>query len=79
MRRAWDGAILHEGVVKMKSRHKSTQTQRPSDSTKAKAPAQKAKDSPEMDVYHDDNRRNMYDPEVGDALKQHDPKKRRDE
>jgi len=62
----------------MKTRHKSTQTQRPPGSTKAKAPAQPAKDSPEMDVYHDDNRRNMYDPEVGDALKQDGPKNKRE-
>lgn len=29
----------------------------------------KANDAPDQDVYHDDNRRNMYDPEVGKALK----------
>jgi len=59
----------------MKTRHKPTQTQRRSNPNNAKASAKGAKDSPEMDVYHDDNRRNMYDPEVGEALKREDDKK----
>jgi hypothetical protein len=27
------------------------------------------KDAPDMDVYHDENRRNMFDPEVAESLK----------
>ncbi len=29
----------------------------------------KANDAPDQDLYHDENRRNMYDPEVGKALR----------
>lgn len=38
-------------------------------STKPEGRNPKADDSPEHDVHHDRNRRNQYDPEVGEALK----------
>jgi hypothetical protein len=37
--------------------------------TRADGQNPKARDATDQDVYHDDNRRNMYDPEVGEALK----------
>lgn len=76
MRRSRRRGKLLQGSRKMKTRHKSIQPERRSNSTRPKAPEQKAKDSPEMDVYHDDNRRNMYDPEVGEALKRDNTKKK---
>ena len=57
----------------MKSRQKSSpkQQHRP-DRTKVEGQNPQANDSPEIDVYHDENRRNMYDPEVGEALRRDD-------
>jgi hypothetical protein len=59
----------------MKSRHKSSpkQQHRP-DETKVEGQNPQANDSPELSVYHDENRRNMYDPEVGEALRRDDDK-----
>lgn len=58
----------------MKSRHKTTQSSRgrsneKSGKTKVEGQNPQANDSPDMDLYHDENRRNMYDPEVAEALK----------
>ena len=54
----------------MKTRHKKEETAPSRSQLKKPQPQQRgAKDSPELDVYHDDNRRNMYDPELGEALK----------
>jgi hypothetical protein len=57
----------------MKPRHTSRKKNMRRDLTNRRTDVEgqnpKADDAPDKDVYHDENRRNLYDPEVGRFLK----------
>ncbi len=44
---------------------------KPASRDRTRVPGQnpRANDAPDRDVYHDENRRNLYDPEVGKSLR----------
>ncbi len=67
--RKWAAAII--GVQFMREKKTSTKTRQPDPArgrTQVKGQNPKADDSPDHDEHHDENRRNLYDPEVGEAL-----------
>jgi hypothetical protein len=57
------------------SKHKIKEPQDPDRGrTDVEGQNPKANDATDQDLYHDENRRNMYDPEVGKALRGSDKK-----
>ncbi len=60
----------------MKTKEKTTQKDPSRDRTRLPGQNPRANDAPDQDVYHDDNRHNPFEPEVGKSVKE-EPKRGR--